>query len=922
MDTDEATLVFQKYDEMMDLLNNHCVKVHSQWTAKVDTDCQFSLDQPVLRRNPKTRVFTVNFSEQLVAVVREVKYLQGQVAIPPCASDVFAKHEIFRKYVGNLNLIVSWYNQIQATILSVELALVKEELKNIDEQLACAENSLCWNSEGVWDYIQKMRNTMHEFHSRLETAKTNVKMIHDIMDEWAMQAMFQRKDNKKESLLDLDGRQAALEKMYNNIKESGEKLHDLIAENKRLFRAEDCNEAWLEYVDYIDDEVLNGFFNVVHGSLNFLIENMLSENKHPLFEVRFELEDQKTAFYPSLAYGISDSLYDLVIGLINDIYKTATLVPRMSVTSKFSYQVELEEISLLKDMHEDIMNEVVNAMNDAQDYCKFLYKYADLWQDDRDKFMEEFLFYDRVLTPEEIKVFGTDNIPTNPPTLREFKDMIDTYESLYIEVKDLENSKVLRQWLQIDIKPFKHALLNVIKRWSWMFKQHLIDKVTDSLRELETFIKEVKSGLDKAVSEDLVGVMGHLKRDLPEHWSNVKKTALQVRQNVAPLQVQEVNLIRKKYQQFEIKQLEFREKFRQQPFFLFTCQSPYQALDKAQNNIAALEAEMEALFKLASLFEVFQTVPDYKQLKACQKDIVLLKNLWDKILLGLFTDMLKAFVTGASLTQVKGNMEDWKTTLWKNINLDQMEMESKKYAEDILGLDKEMRSWDAFTGLDNLVKNLITTLRTLRDLCNPAIKDRHWVQLMMATKLTFKTSNKTTFEDLLKLNLHKFEDEVHSIVDQAMNECEMEKILHELNNIWTALVFENEPHCRTGIMLLKPNNELVKALQDSQVQLQTLMTSKYIAHFLEDVSFWQQRLSTAESVISIWFRVQRTWTQLESIFIGSEDIRSQLPEDSKRFDVIDTEFKDIMANVVKTANVVESTNKKGLLKKLEHLEAG
>ena len=44
-------------------------------------------------------------------------------------------------------------------------------------------------------------------------------------------------------------------------------------------------------------------------------------------------------------------------------------------------------------------------------------------------------------------------------------------------------------------------------------------------------------------------------------------------------------------------------------------------------------------------------------------------------------------------------------------------------------------------------------------------------------------------------------------------------------------------------------------------------------------------------VIQIWFEVQRTWSHLESIFIGSEDIRKQLPEDSARFDRIDTDFK-------------------------------
>ena len=75
------------------------------------------------------------------------------------------------------------------------------------------------------------------------------------------------------------------------------------------------------------------------------------------------------------------------------------------------------------------------------------------------------------------------------------------------------------------------------------------------------------------------------------------------------------------------------------------------------------------------------------------------------------------------------------------------------------------------------------------------------------------------------------------------------------------------------------------------------MTSKYIAHFLEEVSSWVQKLSTADAVLTIWQEVQRTWSHLESIFIGSEDIRAQLPEDSKRFDEIDTDFKGIIEQI-------------------------
>ena len=88
-------------------------------------------------------------------------------------------------------------------------------------------------------------------------------------------------------------------------------------------------------------------------------------------------------------------------------------------------------------------------------------------------------------------------------------------------------------------------------------------------------------------------------------------------------------------------------------------------------------------------------------------------------------------------------------------------------------------------------------------------------------------------------------------------------------------------------------------------------------------------ITACEQVIVLWMEVQRTWSYLESIFIGSEDIRKQLPEDSdrqdivflktllhvgqknyqadNRFDRIDKEFKGMMTEAKKEKNVIRAT---------------
>lgn len=178
----------------------------------------------------------------------------------------------------------------------------------------------------------------------------------------------------------------------------------------------------------------------------------------------------------------------------------------------------------------------------------------------------------------------------------------------------------------------------------------------------------------------------------------------------------------------------------------------------------------------------------------------------------------------------------------------------------------------------------------------------------------------TTLTELLALNLHECEEEVKNIVDKAVKEMSMEKILRDLHTTWSAMEFEHEIHPRTGCNLLKASEELIETLEDNQVCLQNLITSKYIAHFLEEVSCWQNKLMVADQVITVWFEVQRTWTHLESIFMSSEDIRKQLPVDSDRFDNIDKEFRVLMNEMSQTSNVIQSTNREGLIERLESLQ--
>ena len=64
-----------------------------------------------------------------------------------------------------------------------------------------------------------------------------------------------------------------------------------------------------------------------------------------LFEAHMELQGADMLFNPSLDYGIADGFYDLIDGIVGDIYKQASQINRLAAHSgQEHYQVSLSNI--------------------------------------------------------------------------------------------------------------------------------------------------------------------------------------------------------------------------------------------------------------------------------------------------------------------------------------------------------------------------------------------------------------------------------------------------------------------------------------------------------------------------------------------------------------------------------------------------
>ena len=126
----------------------------------------------------------------------------------------------------------------------------------------------------------------------------------------------------------------------------------------------------------------------------------------------------------------------------------------------------------------------------------------------------------------------------------------------------------------------------------------------------------------------------------------------------------------------------------------------------------------------------------------------------------------------------------------------------------------------------------------------------------------------------------------------------------------------------TGVPPACASQSVSVLLEDMGLNIQSMMASRFVKPFLNEVRKWEERLSLIGEVIEAWMMTQRKWLYLSSIFVGSDDIRLQLPEEAKRFDRIDKAFKKIMSDTAKNTNVLEACSADGRLDALNDLIDG
>lgn len=132
-------------------------------------------------------------------------------------------------------------------------------------------------------------------------------------------------------------------------------------------------------------------------------------------------------------------------------------------------------------------------------------------------------------------------------------------------------------------------------------------------------------------------------------------------------------------------------------------------------------------------------------------------------------------------------------------------------------------------------------------------------------------------------------------------ELQIENGIKNIASIWRKQQFEMAFY-RDGIYRIKNVDECFALLEEHMVQISAMKATRFVEPFIDVVEYWEKTLSYISETLEKALVVQRQWLYLENIFAG-EDIRKQLPNETKRFAGITDEFRLLTSKmfIAKTA---------------------
>ncbi|XP_068083916.1 dynein axonemal heavy chain 6 [Anabrus simplex] len=258
-------------------------------------------------------------------------------------------------------------------------------------------------------------------------------------------------------------------------------------------------------------------------------------------------------------------------------------------------------------------------------------------------------------------------------------------------------------------------------------------------------------------------------------------------------------------------------------------------------------------------------------------------------------------------------VNEWETCDFNLLDPEDLQLTTAKNIKTIHQLEKGLPENQIVPKFKDNVEKLKDKLPVITYLRNPALRQRHWISIEHALNYKFKPDEELTLKLLENLGVFRIPETLQEISGQASSEAGLEALLKKVEDAWKAAEFIVLPHRDyKDIWILAGVEEIQQILDDSNINISTISSSRHVGPIKPRVDEWARLLDLFSKTLEEWLNCQQTWLYLESIF-SAPDIQRQLPTEAKLFLVVDKSFKDIMRKLQKNPLALQACTAEGVL---------
>jgi len=321
---------------------------------------------------------------------------------------------------------------------------------------------------------------------------------------------------------------------------------------------------------------------------------------------------------------------------------------------------------------------------------------------------------------------------------------------------------------------------------------------------------------------------------------------------------------------------------------------------KMVQKIREQATKMEELKALGAKYQHYQTmlkqnVTEFDVIDETHADLQTKLKLWE------------------AFNEFQAQTQAWKEAPFSTIDAEELGKQVQSYLKVAARSEKLLPGNTAAPKLKGMVEDFKGLLPVVQDLRNKALKPRHWSDIMAAIGHEIDITKDYRLGELLGMNVVEHQAEITVISTKAVQESALEDLFaKKVSSIWTGMEFTLNSYKESKeVFVLAGVDEVIAALDESLVNLNTILGSRYCAPIRGDVESYQKKLMLLSETLDEWMTCQKQWMYLETIF-SAEDIKRQLPEESKRFLAVDRSWKQIMKRTYNNPNCIVAGTVKGL----------